>query len=273
MRSEAACQLLTPIDDGTDAAARVLDPNYGVQQKFDGRRILLHVERTSVTAYNREGRPYDRMSKDILTEAKRFSVFAPLLFDAEWIREINSLYCFDLIELEGIDLRPNTFIDRIAYLTRAFKHHETTLIHQARTEVEQEGKVALVTQIWDWNLEGIAAKRLDSPYFIGRSPHNYKYKRTHDASFLVIRRNQKASVDLGLFDDNNRLITVGSVQIRDKRFGAVTEGTILDVRYMHAFRNSNQIYQPRMLRIRDDLRPDSCLLSQLRYKAANPIAL
>ena len=91
MRSETACQLLTAIDDGTEAAARVLDPNYGVLQKFDGERILLHVERTSVTAYNREGRRYDRMSKDILTEAKRFSTFAPLLFDAEWIREIKSL--------------------------------------------------------------------------------------------------------------------------------------------------------------------------------------
>src|SRR5687767_2567462 len=106
MKSEPACQLLTAIDDGTEAAARVLDSDYGVQQKFDGRRILLHVERTLVTAYNREGRRYDRMSKDILTEAKRFSMFAPLLFDAEWIREINSLYCFDLLELEGIDLRP-----------------------------------------------------------------------------------------------------------------------------------------------------------------------
>ena len=273
MRSEAACQLLTAIDDGTEAAARVLDPNYGVQQKFDGERILLHVERTSVTAYNREGRPYDTMAKDILTEAKRFSTFAPLLFDAEWIREIKSLYCFDLLELEGIDLRPDKFIDRIRHLTRAFTHHETFLIHQARTEVEQKGKVALVTQIWDLNLEGIAAKRLDSSYFIGRSPQNYKYKRTHDASFLIIRRNKKASVDLALVDDNNRLIEVGSVQIRDKRFERVKEGTILDVRYMHAFRKTNHIYQPRMLRIRDDLKPDSCLLSQLRYKAANPIAV
>jgi ATP-dependent DNA ligase len=272
MKSEAACQLLTAIDDGTEAAARVLDPAYGVQQKFDGWRRLIHVERTSVTAYNREGTICE-ISKDILSEAKRFSIFAPLMFDAEWIREINSLYTFDLLEFEGTDLRPEKFIDRVAHLIQVFNGQETSFIHQARTEVEQEGKVALVSQIYDLNLEGIAAKRLDSPYVIGRSPHNYKYKRTHDASFLIIRRNQKASVDLALFDDNNRLIEVGSVQIRDKRFNGVKEGTILDVRYMHAFQNSNQIYQPRMLRIRDDLKPDSCLLSQLRYKAANPIAV
>lgn len=271
MKFEAACQLLTAIDDGTEAAARVLDPDYGIQQKFDGKRILLHVERTSVTAYNRRGLMCG-ISKDILTEAKRFSMFAPLLFDAEWIREIKSLYCFDLLELEGTDLRPEKFIDRIGHLTQAFNGQETSFIHQARTEVEREGKVALVSQIYELNLEGIAAKLLNSPYSIGRSPNNYKHKRTHEASFLVIRRNQKASVDLVLFDDNNRLIEVGSVQIRNSTFNRVKEGTILDVKYMHAF-NSHKIYQPRMLRIRDDLKPDSCLLSQLRYKAANPIAV
>lgn len=271
MNSEAACQLLTAIDDGTEAAARVLDPDYGVQQKFDGKRILLHVERTSVTAYNRSGLMCG-ISKDILTEAKRFSIFAPLMFDAEWIREINSLYTFDFLEFEGTDLRPEKFIHRIGHLTQAFNGQETSLIHQARTEVEQEGKVALVSQIYELNLEGIAAKLLHSPYFIGRSPNNYKHKRTHEASFLVIRRNHKASVDLALFDDNNRLIEVGSVQIRNSTFNRVKEGTILEVRYMHAFK-SHKIYQPRMLRIRDDLKPDSCLLSQLRYKAANPIAV
>lgn len=272
MNTKAACQLLTPIDDGTEAAARVLDPDYGVQQKFDGKRILLHVETHSVTAYNREGLVCG-ISKDILTEARRFSIFAPLMFDAEWIREVKSLYAFDLLELQGTNLRPHKFIDRIAHLTRLFTREHTSVIHQARTEIEEEGKVALVRQIWDLNLEGITAKRLNAPYHIGLTRDNYKHKRTHDCSFLVIRRNQKASVDLALFDDNHKLIEVGTVKIRNNSFNDIKEGTILDVRYMHAFPRSHQIYQPRMLRIRDDLQPDSCLLSQLRYKAVNPIAV
>ena len=54
-------------------------------------------------------------------------------------------------------------------------------------------------------------------------------------SFLVIRRNQKASVDLALYDDNDRLIEVGSVKIRNSTFNEIKEGTILECRYMHAF--------------------------------------
>ena len=272
-----ACQLLTAIDDGNEAAARVLDPAYAVQQKFDGKRILLHIEKNSVTAHNRDGLMCG-ISKDILTEARRFSALAPLMFDAEWIREIKSLYVFDLLELEGTNLRPATFIDRIAHLTRTFNGEDTSVIHQARTEVEEDGKVELVSKIWELNLEGITLKRLDSPYVLTRAKNQYKHKRTHDASFLVIRRNEKASVDLALYDDNERLIEVGSVKIRNSTFNHIKEGMIVDVRYMYAF-PSHQIYQPRMLKIRgggggdDDLQPKNCLLSQLRYKAANPIAV
>jgi bifunctional non-homologous end joining protein LigD len=271
MVSKAACQLLTAIDDGAEAAARVLDPGYAVQQKFDGKRILLHIESDLVTAYNRDGLECG-ISREILTEARRFSMFAPLMFDAEWIREIKSLYTFDLLELEGADLRREKFVDRIGHLRRVFQGEDTFFIHQARTEVEEKGKVALVRQIWDLNLEGITLKRLDAPYVLARAKNQYKHKRTHDSSFLVIRRNQKASVDLALFDDNDRLIEVGSVKIRNASFDGIKEGTILEVRYMYAF-PSHQIYQPRMLRVRDDLQLKSCLLSQLKYKAVNPIAV
>lgn len=274
MKSKAACQLLSPLDDGTKAAACLLDPTYGVQQKFDGQRILLHVEKHSVTAYNRDGRMCE-ISKPILNEAKQFSPLAPLMFDGEWIRQIKSLYCFDFLELEGTNLRTEQFIDRIAHLTTTLQPAATSLIHQARTEIEEVGKIALLTQIRDSNLEGIVLKRLNGVYTLRREPRDFKHKFTHDASFIVLRRNEKASVDLGVYDDNHNIVEVGSVKIRNAYFDRNIKGagTVLEVRYMHAFSDSNQIYQPRMIAIRTDIDPDDCQLSQLRYKAANPIAL
>jgi ATP-dependent DNA ligase len=275
MKSKAACQLLTALDDGTDAAARLLDPTYGVQQKFDGERTLIHVERHSITAYNREGLT-SRISKEILSQAKRFAPLAPLMFDGEWIRQVRSFYSFDLLELEGTNLRNQKFIDRIGILRDILQPGATSLIHAARTEIEEAGKIALLTQIRDSNLEGIVLKRLAGIYTLRREPRDYKHKFTHDASFIVLRRNQKASVDLGVYDDNHKIIEVGSVKIRNAYFDRNLRdgvGTVLEIRYMHAFSDSNQIYQPRMIAIRKDLHPDDCLLSQLRYKAANPIAL
>lgn len=275
MKSKVACQLLTALDDGTEAAARLLDPTYAVQQKFDGERTLIHVERHSITAYNRNGLTC-RISKDILSEAQRFTPLAPLMFDGEWIRQVKSFYSFDLLEFEGANLRNQKFIDRIGLLAELLQPGATSLIHAARTEIEEAGKLALLTQIRDSNLEGIVLKRLAGSYTLRREPRDYKHKFTHDASFIVLRRNQKASVDLGLYDDNHQLIEVGSVAIRNSYFDRnVQEGTVLEVRYMHAFRDTNHIYQPRMIAIRkkNEVEPDDCLLSQLRYKAANPIAL
>ena len=275
MKSQAACQLLTPLDDGTDAAARLLDPTYGVQQKFDGERTLIHVERHSITAYNRDGLT-SRISKEILSQAQRFTPLAPLMFDGEWIRQVKSFYSFDLLELEGTNLRNQKFIDRIGHLGEILQPRATSLIHAARTEIEEAGKIALLTQIRDSNLEGIVLKRLAGLYTLRREPRDYKHKFTHDASFIVLRRNQKASVDLGVYDDNHKIVEVGSVKIRNAYFDRNLKdgvGTVLEIRYMHAFSDSNQIYQPRMIAIRKDVHPDDCLLSQLRYKAANPIAL
>lgn len=272
MKPRAACQLLTAIDDGNEAAARLLNPDYAVQQKFDGKRILLHIERRSVTAHNRDGLTCD-ISKNIVTEAKRFSFIAPVLLDSEWIRETKTLYAFDLLEINGIDLRPSKFIDRICQLTESVRAAQTSVIRAARTELEQDGKVDLLTRIHALNLEGITLKKKDSPYRSDRQPDQFKHKFTHVSSFIVLRRNQKASVDLGLFNDEAKLTEVGSVKIRDRRFERISEGMIVDVRYSHAFLKSHHIYQPRMISIRDDLQPESCLLSQLRYKAASPIAL
>lgn len=273
MKSKAACQLLTALDDGTEAAARLLDPTYAVQQKFDGERTLIHVEKHSITAYNKKGLTCT-ISKDVLNQAQRFTPLAPLMFDGEWIRQVRSFYSFDLLELEGTNLRDQKFIDRIGLLGTILQPGATSLIHAARTEIQEAGKIALLTQIRDSNLEGIVLKRLAGIYTLRREPRDYKHKFTHDASFIVLRRNERASVDLGVYDDNHRLVEVGSVQIRDAYFDRNIKGAgiVLEVRYMHAF-SSNQIYQPRMIAIRKDVHPDECLLSQLRYKAANPIAL
>src|SRR5713226_8192785 len=88
MKHRAACQLLTAIDDGNETAARLLDPNYAVQQKFDGKRILLHIERSSVTAYNREGLVCSA-SPNIIAEARQWAGAGRALSVLEHKRETN----------------------------------------------------------------------------------------------------------------------------------------------------------------------------------------
>lgn len=272
MSQKAACQLLTAVDDGEKAAAILLNPLYAVQQKFDGKRIILNIERGgSITAHNRDGITCS-VSPEILRDARSFLPLAPLTFDGEWLRQIRSFQAFDLIQLAGTDIAHLSFQDRQTHLIDTFKvagGDKTSLrleptIAPARTEYLQEGKVALLQQIHNADLEGIVLKHIHSPYKRDRQPDQYKHKFTAVSSFIVTKLNEKQSVAIGVFDENGKLIPCGDVKIRNSRF-KLTEGMIIDVRYMHAF-PSHKVYQPRMLSIRDDLRPQACVISQLRYK-------
>ena len=82
---------------------------------------------------------------------------------------------------------------------------------------------------------------------------------------MITGLNEKQSVSLGAYDARGNLVNCGDVKIRSDRF-KLREGMVIDVKYMNASQSSNLIYQPRLDRIRDDLQPEACTLSQLRYK-------
>lgn len=269
MPPPAACQLLTAIDDGEKAAAVLLDHDYAAQQKFDGKRILLHVDRRSVTAHNRDGLTCS-VTPQIAEQAKALFPLAPLTLDGEWIREAKSFHAFDLLELGGIDTRALPFKTRQAHLLQTLTTIKLPSVHAARTEFANDGKLTLLQQIHAAYLEGVVFKRIDSPYKVGRQPDQYKYRFTAVSSFVIIKRNEKESVQIGLYDSKGTLVNCGDVKIRNSRF-KLTEGMIIDVRYAHAFRDSQKVYHPRMISIRDDLATEACTLTQLRYKGTNSV--
>ena len=252
------------MDDGEKAAAILLDPNYAAQQKFDGKRIVLQIERSHVTAYNREGTTCS-VSPEIFREARSLASLAPLTLDGEWVREAKSFQAFDLLELGGNDTKELSFQVRQTHLQSALRSGALTTIQSARTEYEKESKVSLLQQIHDANLEGIVLKPISAPYRTGRQADHFKFKFTAVSSFLVIKLNDKQSVAIGVFDDAGKLLNCGDVKIRNSRF-KLAEGMIIDVRYLYVFPNSSRVYQPRMISIRDDLQPESCTTTQFRYK-------
>jgi len=263
MKAET-CQLLTSIHDGEAALAHLLNDGYAAQQKFDGKRIILTVDRNSVTAYNRTGEMCE-VSPAILEQARRLAPIAPLTLDGEWLRQTKSLHVFDLLEIDGGNFRPFSFLLRQEQLHRTLAAAQLPNILPVRTEYLKEQKIALLQKISAFNLEGIVLKPIAAPFKVGRQPDHFKYKFTAVSSFIITKLNDKQSVALGAYDASGNLVNCGDVKIRNDRF-KVREGMVLDVEYAHAFGPTNQIFQPRMAAIRDDLRPEACTLSQLRYK-------
>ncbi len=93
-----------------------------------------------------------------------------------------TLYVFDLIAFDGWDLRPLPLSSRKMVLQSILPRLGPL---RFADHVEGEG-VALYEEVRRRGLEGIIAKRADSPYRSGRSSHWLKIKSDHSGDFAII---------------------------------------------------------------------------------------
>lgn len=72
---------------------------------------------------------------------------------------------------------------------------------------------------------------------------------------------------LGLVDGKGRSAPAGNVTIPPNH--AIPQmGTVVEVRYLYAHRESGAVYQPVYLGPRDDILVEDCMVDQLKYKQA-----
>jgi bifunctional non-homologous end joining protein LigD len=92
-----------------------------------------------------------------------------------------------------------------------------------------------------------------------------KLKFTTSASFVVGSVNRRRSVALLLVDQGVR-VPAGNVTI-PANADVPQPGDVVEVRYLYAFPESGHVFQPVFLGVRDDVLPDECTVSQLKFKA------
>lgn len=257
--------LLTAIEDADAAAQVVLNDDYAVQEKLDGIRIAIIAEPSGITAYNRSGKARG-IADNILNEArrlqKRLSSFA---LDGECIGA--DFHAFDMLGLDGEDLRPRDFVTRhhtLVGLLSALSDVKVRSIHLVPTAFVAKQKAEMVQALFARGAEGAVLRNKLAPYVPGRQPDQYKYKFVQTASCLVTKKNAKDSVAIGLFDTGGQLIDVGNVKIRNSRT-VVKEGDVVEVRYLNCLPGGH-LYQPFMVAVRDDIDAGACVLAQVHYK-------
>ena len=124
-----------------------------------------------------------------------------------------TLYLFDLLALEGFDLRPLPVVKRKAMLEKIVPR-SGALRYLEHFETKGE---ALYEQVVQLGLEGIVAKRADSPYRAGRSADWLKIRADRTDDFVVVgftrpkgSRGGFGALDLGAFADG-KLVYAGRV--------------------------------------------------------------
>lgn len=268
-------QLLNAIS--VDELGRYLDdPNWMLQLKYDGERRGLKVDGSGVTGSNKKG-ILVALPKNIEEAAQRLHTSmgsaGALVLDGEIIG--NKLYVWDVLEIGGQDVRGKSAKDR-CMMAQGLSPlmASSACIEVCHTGFTRDEKRNLLNAYRNAGLEGVTLKDIHAPSVSGRPSSGgtqVKFKFWESCTLEVSHVNAQRSVAVQGYDDNGLAVPLGNVTIApNKAIPAV--GDIVEVKYLYAYPNGS-IVQPEFLGVRLDQDRNDCLLSQLKFKADEAVAM
>lgn len=182
-------------------------PDWLFEVKWDGYRLAVHRDSTGVKIFTHGGHDWTHRFPSIAAEAAELDA-GSFILDGEAVvldgagradfgllqqalggrggkraAERAMLYAFDLLYLDGLDLRRMTLAERRHMLEDLIDHESGFL--RLSEEVECDGAEFLASAC-KFGLEGIIAKRRDAPYRSGRGGDWLKIKCVQSDTFLII---------------------------------------------------------------------------------------
>ena len=251
------CQLLNPVE-ASELENFFEDDNWCLQEKMDGKRMLIKKTKDEIIAINRRGLSVGAPEK--ITNSAN-AIESTFIIDGEAIDD--TLYVFDILSFDEEDLKAKSYKERYEILQNISFSEGIELVDLVD---KTEEKQALFKQLKNDLKEGVVFKKLNSKYSPGRpnsGGNQRKFKFYDTVSVIVTKLNDKRSVGMSLIE-KGKDIFVGNVTISvNKEIPKLEE--IIEVRYLYAYKDGS-IYQPTFLNVRDDIKREDCLLSQLKYK-------
>jgi bifunctional non-homologous end joining protein LigD len=168
-----------------------IGPEWLIEIKHDGFRVIARKEGKRVRLFSRPGNDLTKRfpliaeallqlrSRSCIIDGEAVSCGADGIASFNRIRYRRHdaevfLYAFDLIELNGDDLRRDPLVARKATLERLLARTASGL--RFNEHLEQEDGPLVFLHACKLGFEGVVSKRWDSPYSSGRSPHWIKSK-------------------------------------------------------------------------------------------------
>jgi bifunctional non-homologous end joining protein LigD len=172
--------------------------------KFDGYRTLTHIENDKPTYFTRSGLDWSKKYRSLDNS------LAEIGFRNAWIdgeicvtdengktdfhalqHELSksstdrlTYYIFDLLELDGEDLREKTLLERKTKLKEILGNQtHDNIVYSSHWEGDPKKLLAVSCER---GLEGIISKKLDSPYFSGRNRSWVKSKCHNEQEAIIL---------------------------------------------------------------------------------------
>ena len=173
-----------------------------------------------------------------------------------------------MLESAGVDFRVRPYADRLERAGRADPTFFTAIQAGLHRPWLPERRSRLLERLRRKNKEGVVLKNLTAAYRPGKtsgSNDQLKYKFVEaPASWSPGSIRPNVASPWGCMP-RARSLTQGNVTIPPNH-DIPKAGTVVEVRYLYAFRQSGAIYQPCYLGEREDIEPAECTVSQLKYR-------
>ncbi|SFJ60410.1 DNA ligase D [Bradyrhizobium sp. Gha] len=232
--------------------------------KADGYRAQLHLDGANVAVYSRTGLDWTEQFSSIAASAHKLNA-KDAIIDGEAVvygsgglpdfqqlrRELGRkrservrYHAFDLLYLDGYDLRAAAYEDRKRLLQQLLTNAPETFVYVEALEADGDEIFAKACQL---GLEGLVAKRLGRPYRSGRQETWIKLKCKKSETFPIVAFVEKlgahprkvASLYVGRREDG-KLVYAGKVrtgytettarELRERLDPLIRRTTPLDVR-------------------------------------------
>ena len=190
-------QLLNPIDE-QEVKRLLKDPAFVLQEKFDGRRVLVRKAGAEIHGINRKGLLIGLPSPIVVGAHKITSDF---ILDGECVGDV--LYAFDLLEWDGEDYRPKPYQRRFVKLSTLLNRPDITHIEFAETATDPANKERLFRQSAGRGEGRRGVQAIGCPVHPGRPNSGgtqLKHKFYATCSAVVSKINDKRSVELRLLN-------------------------------------------------------------------------
>jgi hypothetical protein len=265
------------IDADTDAEFYLGSMAHSMQEKFDRERRLVLASSHLVVGVTKEGKP-KAVPQHIAKWLKAQKFVAGL--DGEMFGDRYVVY--DIFMLSDKPLQGQGFSKRWAQLCKLvpampkLMDANDTPVVRCQTWTTPEQKRAAFAQLRADEHEGVIFRLNNGVYTVGRSDALLKCKFTASATFIVrgIREKGQNSMRVGLWDWPGFSTDVSLIGRPEVKIGDRVECTYL---YAHNGKGKAkdegamsqarwQPYADGTYAVRDDVRPEECVRSQLKFK-------
>lgn len=256
------------LDEASEELAPYLtNAEYVLQPKRDGDRVF--VQRLSdgtIRGAQRQGlaKPLPQAIVNAAMELTWRGFASSYTLDGELVGDT---FCvFDLLELNGQDYRAQPYLVRLAAAIALLESAPAPSLEAIQTFTGTTAKTEALQRFKEAGAEGVVFKLRAGKYVEGRRNGNVKVKFWRTASCIVMRRNERASVQVGLLNEAGDLVDVGNISINGTR-ESYSVGDIVEVKYLYVVNEGGKLVQAQILRKRDDVdRADCTVAKQLQYR-------